>query len=427
MQVKKNNISETKVVLTISANEAYLTPIKEKTLERLSSQVKLQGFREGKAPLNLVEKNLDQSVLQTEFLEDAMGQLYPEAAQGEKLRPIDRPNITLKKFVPFTELEFDAEIEVLGPVKLGDYKKLKKTKKADKVTNEDVQGIINNLKLRLAEKKEVKRAAADGDEVWIDFKGTNTKGEPIPGADGKDYPLALGSDTFIPGFEKNLVGAKAGEEKSFTLTFPKDYRAKSLAGAKVTFTTTVKKVNEVVNPKEDDDFAKKVGPFESLTDLKSDIKKQLGVEKENEAQTKLETEIITELTEKSTVTVPELLIADQVERDLKELKQSLAQQGLTYDEFVQTEGMTSEVYEKKVVTPRAEQKVKTSLVLAEVSEAEKLQVTPEELGSRLQLLRQQYNDPAMQSELEKPEVHRDILSRILTEKTIDKLVEYATA
>lgn len=427
MQVKKNNISETKVVLTISANEAFLAPIKERTLERLRPQVKLQGFREGKAPLNLVEKNLDPSVLQTEFLEEAMGQLYPEAAQGEKLRPIDRPNITLKKFVPFTELEFDAEVEILGPVKLGDYKKIKKTKKADTVSAEDVQNIINNLKLRLAEKKEVKRAAADGDEVWIDFKGTNTKGEPIPGADGKDYPLALGSDTFIPGFEKNLVGAKAGEERTFTLTFPKDYRAKSLAGVKVTFTATVKKVNEVVNPKEDDEFAKKAGPFDSLADLKSDIKKQLGVEKENEAQTKLETEIITELTEKSTVTVPDLLIADQVERDLKELKQSLAQQGLTYDEFVQTEGMTPEVYEKKVVTPRAEKKVKTSLVLAEVSEAEKLQVTPDELGGRLQLLRQQYNDPAMLSELEKPEVHRDILSRILTEKTIDKLVEYATA
>lgn len=426
MQVKKTQLSENKVKLTISASSAYLEPIKTRTLEKLRPQVKLQGFREGKAPLNLVEKNIDPQVLQSEFMEEAMSQLYPEAAQAEKLRPLDRPQITLKKFVPFTEIEFEAEVDVLGPVKLGDYKKIKKTKKVEKVTTEDVQKIIDNLKLRLAEKKEVKRAAKEGDEVWIDFKGANAKGEPIKGADGKDYPLALGSNTFIPGFEEKLVGAKAGDEKTFTLTFPKDYRATSLAGSKVTFTVTVNKVNEVVDPKEDDNFASKVGPFKTLADLKADIKQQLGVEKENEAQTQLEKEIIEELVEKSTVKVPELLIKDQVARDLNELKQSLANQGMTYDEFVASEGTTADAYEKKTVTPRAEQKVKTSLVLAEVSEAEDLQVTAEELESRMQILRQQYQDPQMQTELAKVEVQRDIAARLLTEKTINKLVEYAT-
>lgn len=426
MQVKKNQVSDIKVILTISANEAYLAPIKERTLQRLSDKVKLQGFREGKAPLNLVEKNVDQQLLQTEFVEEAMSQLYTDAATSEKLRPIDRPQITLKKFVPFTEIEFDAEVDVLGDVKLGDYKKIKKTKKVEKVSDKDVQGIIDNLKLRLSEKKEVKRPAKNDDEVWIDFEGVNAKKEPIKGAEGKDYPLVLGSDTFIPGFEKELVGAKVGEARTFTLTFPKDYRATSLAGSKVTFTATVKKINEVEKPKEDDEFAKKVGPFKDITQLKTDIKKELAVEKESRAQTQLETEIIEELVGKSTVPIPDVLIADQMDRDLKELKQSLAQQGLTYEEFLSTEGRTAEVYEKDVVKPRAEQKVKTSLVLAEVSEVEQLHVTPDELENRLQALRAQYTDPAMQAELVKPEVSRDITARMLTEKTIDKLVEYAT-
>jgi trigger factor len=426
MQVTKKQLSDTKILLTISANEAYLAPIKERTLERLRGSVKLQGFREGKAPLNLVEKNVDPQVLQTEFVEEAMSQLYPEAATAEKLRPIDRPQITLKKFVPFTEIEFDAEVEVLGEVKLGDYKKIKKTKKVEKVADKDVQTIIDNLKLRLAEKKEVKRAAKDTDEVWIDFEGVNAKKEPIKGADGKDYPLVLGSDTFIPGFEKELLGAKAGESRTFTLTFPKDYRATSLAGSNVTFTANLKKVNEVVSPKEDDAFAKKVGPFKSLTELKADIKKELAVEKENKAQTELEKEIIEALADKSNVSVPDVLIADQVDRDLKELKQSLAQQGLTYEEFLSIENKTPELYEKEVVKPRAEQKVKTSLVLAEVSEAEALTVTPDELAGRIQQLKAQYNDERMQQELDKPEVHRDIAARMLTEKTINKLVDYAT-
>lgn len=426
MQVTKKNLSDNKIVLTISASQAYLAPIKELTLKRLSNDVKLPGFREGKAPLNLVEKNVDPQVLQTEFIEEALSQLYPEAAASEKIRPIDRPQINLKKFVPFTEIEFEAEVEVLGPVKLGDYKKIKKTKEVEKVTAKDVQTIIDNLKLRLAEKKEVKREAKDGDEVWIDFKGVNTKGDAIPGADGTDYPLKLGSDTFIPGFEKNLVGLKAGEEKTFDLTFPKDYRATSLAGSKVTFTATVKKVNEVVDPKEDDSFAQKVGPFKTIEQLKSDIKKELTTSKEQEALTKLETDVIMALVDKSTVSIPDVLIADQVDRDLRELKQSLAQRGMTYEEFLTSEGKTAEVYEKEVLRPRAEQKVKTSIILAEVSEVENLQVTPEEVTGRVELLKQQYPDPGMQDELNKPEALRDIGARLLTEKTINALVGYAT-
>lgn len=427
MQVKSTHKSDNKVVLTISAGQAYLVPIKEKTLEGLRPQVKLQGFREGKAPLNLVEKNVDPQVLQTEFLDLAMGNLYASAVNQEKLRPVSRPQVTLKKFVPFTDLEFEAEIDVLGPVKLADYKKIRKSKTIDKVTDKDVQKIIENLKVRLAEKKEVKRAAAEGDEVWIDFRGTNAKNEPIAGADGKDYPLVIGSDSFIPGFEKNIEGMKPGDEKSFTLTFPKDYRAKSLAGSKVTFAVSVKKVHDVAKPKEDDELAKKVGPFKSLVDLKTDIKKQLGAEQDNKAQTQLEAGIITELTDKSTVKIPEQLVEEQAERDLAEFKQNIAYRGMTYDEFLVSEGKTAEEYKKEVILPETERKLKTSLILAEVSEVEHIQVLPEELEMRLQLMKAQYNDPKMLAELEKPEARQDIASRLITEKTINKLVEYASS
>ncbi len=374
MQVKRKNISDTKVLLSISASEAYLTPIKQKTLEKLRGEVKLPGFREGKAPLNLVEKNINPQQLQSEFVEEAINQLYGEALESEKIRPVDRPQVGLKKFVPFTSLEFDAEVEVLGTVKLADYKKFKKKLEVPKPSEKDVNEVLDKLKLRAAEKKEVKRAALDKDEVWIDFKGVDAKGEAIKGADGKDYPLVIGSDSFIPGFEKNVLGMKAGDEKTFTLTFPKDYGVSALANKKVTFTVTAKKVQEVIVPKVDDAFVKQFGPFKNVDELKADIKAQLTKEKEAKARQELEVSLIEELAERSKLTVPETLIEDQLQRDMQTLKQNLTYRGQTYQEFLKTEKKTEDEYKKGVLMPQAEKRVKASLVLAEVSDKENLQV-----------------------------------------------------
>lgn len=307
-----------------------------------------------------------------------------------------------------------------------DYTKVKKTKTIEKVTAKDVDGVIDSLKTRAADKKEADRAAKDSDELVIDFKGTDAKGEPIKGADGNDYPLILGSNTFIPGFEENLIGMKPGEEKTFTLTFPKDYGVKALASKKVTFAVTAKKVQEIIEPKLDDAFAAKIGPFKTVDELKADIKKQLEAEKENQAQRKLENEVIIEIVDKSKLDLPEPLVDEQVERLKDEVRQNLMYRGQTWDEMLEAEGKSEEEYAKTELRPEAERRVKTGLVLAEISVAEKLEVTPEELEVRMQLLRGQYQDPAMQAELAKPESQREIASRLLTEKTVDRLVALAT-
>lgn len=426
MRIKRTDTSDTEVELTINADQAALAPLKHIILQNLQPQVKVAGFREGKVPLNLVEKHIDPQVLQSEFLNNTINELSTAAIQHENLRPVKQPEVSIKKFVPFTELEFTLKVTTLGAVKLADYKKIKKSLSVEKVSAQDIKAIIDNLKTKLAEKKEVKRAAKIGDETVIDFKGTNTKDEPIKGADGKDYPLLLGSNTFIPGFEDEVVGLKAGEKKTFTTTFPKDYRAQSLAGSKVNFTVEVKKVLELSEPKEDDAFAKKVGPFSSLLDLKADIKKQLTLEKQNQAKAQLETAVVTEVAAKSTVSIPEALVNEQATRDLDEFKKRLASQGLNYDEFLESEKTTADQYFKDVITPETSNKLKTSLVLAEVSEAEQIFVTPEELDQQMELLKTQYKDPSMQAELSKPEVRQDIAARMVTDKTVNKLVEYAT-
>jgi trigger factor len=425
MQIKRTNSSETEIKLTIVASEQEMASMKQHVLGHFRNRVKIAGFREGKAPFELIEKNVDPSLLQTEFLEDAVNQLYVKAVQEEKLRPVANPEINITKFVPFTTLEFDAVITTMGDVKLPDYTKVKKQKPEIKITADDVKDVLKNLQTRAAEKKDVDRAAKNGDQVWIDFAGTDSKGNAVDGAEGKDYPLVLGSNSFIPGFEENLISMKPGDEKSFDVTFPADYHAKPLAKKKVTFAVTVNKVQEVIEPKLDDDFAATVGPFTTLQQLKDDIKTQLQAERQNESDRQFESELVGELAEKTKVALPKALVEEQIEKIEAQEKQSLMYRGQTWEEHLKEEGVTAEQHREQK-RPEAEKSIRASLMLAEVAEKEKLEFTTEEVQARIDSLKKQYTDPEMQSELDKPENQRDIASRILTEKTVAKLVEYAT-
>jgi len=427
MQVTKKNLTDTKVQLVLVADAEQLQAIKEETLTHLAHDVRLPGFRQGKAPLSLVEKNVNPATFQTEFLDRALNSLYGAAIEEHKLRPVAQPQVKIQKFVPFDALEVEAEVEVVGAIKLADYKKIKLPKKTVKVTSKDIDGVIDQLKKREAEKKDVDRASKEGDQVWIDFNGVDAKTkEPIKGADGKDYPLQLGSNTFIPGFETNLAGMKAGEEKTFTLTFPKDYGVKALQSRKVEFTVTVTKVQEVVEPKVDDAFAAKAGPFKTLADMKEDIKKQLQGEKDYQADREYTDELLTKITNESKVAIPQVLIEEQIDRLVNEQKQNIVYRGLTWKEFLEDQELTEEKYRDQLRAD-AELRVKAGLVLGEIAEAERIVITPEELEVRMQLLKGQYPDKKMQEELNKPESRREIASRMVSEKTVEKLVGYARA
>lgn len=426
MQVQKKKLSDTKIELHIVADDALLHEVKQQVLKHLAKHVKTAGFRQGKVPLTLVEKQIDPATLQTEFLDEAVNRLYIAALQTEKVRPVSQPEVSLKKFVPFSTLEVDATVEAVGDVKLPDYTKVKVTKKEVKITDKDITEVIDALRDRVAERKEVKREATEGDEVVIDFKGVDAKTkDPINGADGKGYPLVLGSSSFIPGFEDNLVGMKAGEEKSFTITFPADYGVKSLQSRKVTFTVNATTVHEIVRPKVDDDFAEKVGPVKTVTDLKADIKQQLEYEKQTQAERDFESDILEQITDKAEVAIPKVLVDEEIARVELDEKQNLMYRGQTWEEHLKEEGVTeAEHFEQK--RTGAEKNVKAGLVLTEIADAEGITVTPDELEVRLQVLKGQYQDKQMQAELGKPENRREISNRMLTEKTLDRLKSYAT-
>jgi trigger factor len=425
MQVKQETINPTTVKLSVIADEKELSDIKKSVVDRLGKNVKLPGFREGKAPSSVVEKQLDQPSLQAEFLNDAVNELYSEAAREKQIRAVKEPQVSINKFVPFTTLEFTAEIEAVGEIKLADYTKVKVTPKKASVTAEEINGVIENLRDRAAEKQDVKRAVKDGDEVTIDFKGTDAKTkESIEGADGTAYPLVIGSKSFIPGFEEELIGLKLDGKKTFNITFPKDYGAKELQNRLVSFEVDVKAIKELVKPKLDDKFVASVGPFKTVAELKADVKIQLQKEKQSEEDQKLNNEILQQIADKTDVALPETLIEEEIDRLEDEEKRSIAYRGQTWQEHLDLEKVTADEHRTRQ-RGLAETRIKTGLILGEISEKEGIAVTADELETRLNLLKSQYQDPNMQAELDKPENQRDLYSRLLIEKTIERLREIA--
>jgi trigger factor len=422
MRVTRTDQSPTKITLKVEAEAADLEPIRKHVLSHFKN-VKVPGFRVGKAPARMVEQSVGQQQYLDEFMEHALNELYRRAVDDEAVRPISQPDVQIKKFVPYTTLEFEAQTEILGPVKLPNYKAIKVAKKKPEVTAKEVDEVVENLRTRASERAEVTRVAKEGDELVIDFAGTDEQGQPLSGGAGQDYPIVLGSKTFIPGFEENLIGTKAGQTKEFKLTFPKDYGVETLQNKKVDFKVDIKKVQELQKPKLDDDFATKSGPFKTVKELKADVKKQLLAEKLNQATIDHQNEIVRKIAEKTQIEVPKSLVDEENLRLEEQEKQNLAYRGQTWQDHLKTEGITEDQHRQRHYA-EAEERVKVGLILSEIAEKENISVSPEELNLRLQILKGQYQDPQMQAELDKPENQRDIQARLLTEKTLDKLVHY---
>lgn len=417
-------ISDTKVELTVTVDAEGLANAEQVAMTKLARDVKVPGFRKGKTPLSVAAKNIDLSLLQENTINNAISKAVAEAFLETKLQVLDRPSVEVKKFVPGEMLEFTAEAEIIPKIKLGNYKKLKAKTEKIVVDKSEIDEIVERMRTGFAEKKIVKRAAKDGDETVIDFIGKKD-GVAFDGGTGSDYSLALGSNQFVPGFESGVVGHKTGETFDIELTFPADYGSADLKGASVTFTVTLKSVKEVVLPKITDAFAKKAGPFKTAADLLADIKRELTTQKEREAGEKLKDALVTQLVEASNVPVPEILIADQAKSIEQDFTSNLMQKGLTIEQYLENKGFESkEKWLDTEVKEVAIKRVKAGLVLAELSKIEKIEATNVELEASVEKFRQQYaKNPETLKQFEQPEVRRDIANRLITDKTVDRLVE----
>lgn len=424
MKTKLKNISDVKVELTISLGTEELKAAEQVALTKLAKEVKIEGFRKGKAPLELVAAQVDQTILGQETLENALSKAVAEAFLKKDIKAIDRPEVDVKKFIPGTELEFTATTEIMPKVELGDYKNLKVKKDTVEVSKEEVSETIDRILKNFAEKKKVDRESKDGDEVIIDFLGKKD-GVAFDGGKAEKFPLELGSKSFIPGFEEGLIGKKAGDEISLNLEFPKDYHAKDLAGAKVVFEVKIHEVRENALPEINEDFLSKLGKFKTKEEFEKQIEEDLKTQKQAESDEKFKDKLVKKLAEVSKVPVPEILLEDQKQSIELDMQQNLMYSGLSLEDYLKRMGKTREEWLEKDVKEAAEIRVKSGLALAELSKVEKVESSLEELDTRITQLKEQYgNSKEITKQLSSDDVRRNLANQILTEKTIDLLVKF---
>lgn len=421
MKTTTKNLTDTKVELKVTLDSADLKTARAKAVENLAKNLKLQGFRKGKAPASLVEKNLPANEIASETIDVAVRTNMPAAFDQAKLAPIAIENVNVTKYVPDETAEYTVTADILPEVKLGDFKKLKVKLEKTEASDADVQEIVDNIIDAYAEKKVAKKAAEQGDEVIIDFVGKKD-GVEFAGGSAKDHHLVLGSGQFIPGFEEGIIGHEAGDKFDLEVTFPKDYPEKTLAGQKAVFETLVKQVNEIVKPKEDAELAKKCGNFQSMDELRADIKKNLEAQNEHRATEKYRDDLVTELVKVSKVSAPEILIKDQLRFIKDDVNRNAASHGMTFEQYLERTGQTEADWEKQA-RELAEARVKASLVLQILARDEKITVSDEEVDAKLAELKDVYQkSKEALANLKKPEVRQDIKNRMTIDKTLEYLV-----
>jgi trigger factor len=423
MDAKITSQSETQAKFAVSLNESELQHIKVEVFNELRGRVKASGFRPGKAPDMIVERELGSAAVQSEFIEHAIQHAYAQAVRELKLSVVGQPQVSLDKFVPYTQLEYKVTVELMPKVKLAAYQKFRIKRPSVKVEAAEIERTIEDLRRREAVRLDSEQPAKTGDEVNFDFEGTKG-GQPVPGASAKNQTLQLGSGQFIPGFEEELTGLTKGAEKTFDIRFPKSYHEKSLANEIVTFKVKLNTVTDLVLPEVDAEFISNVSPFKTLDELKADITTRLTAEKAEGVSRQYEQEVLEKLLKESTVKTPESLVQQQMKRMRADLEQNLASSGLNIEKYLELTKKTRDDMDKEM-RPEAERRVGLAMVLTEIAALENLSVNAEELDTEIARLKQDYPDPQTQAELDNPATREEIYNHLMSSKVIAKLLSYA--
>lgn len=422
MKTKFKKLSDSRVEITVTLEAKDLQEAEKKALAKLAKTVNVQGFRKGKVPMDVARKFVPENDLNAETIDLAVRSTVIEAFRENEKSPLVLPTVNVTKYVPGEMAEYTATADIVPEVKLGDYKKLGVKREEAKVSEADIKGVLDNLRTSFAEKKPVKRAAKLEDEVIIDFVGKKD-GVAFEGGSAKDFKLALGSGTFIPGFEDGIVGHEPGDKFELKLTFPKDYGMKDLAGAKTVFEVLLKQINEVTKPAADDELAKKCGPFKTLADLKKDIKENLAAQNESRLVEKYKDDLVKALVKASKVSAPEVLIDDQMRMIRDDVTRNATSMGMSFEDYLKRAGTDLEKWEKEA-RKLAEERVKASMVLQNLAVKEKITVSDDAVAAKIAELREVYKkSPEATKSLKDPNVKMDIKNRMIIEETLNFLVK----
>ena len=385
---KENNRAKFTMEFTAEEFEAAVV----KAYQDSKDKFNIDGFRKGKAPRSIIEKHFGEGV----FFEDAINNLfqtaYPEALNELDLEVIDSPQADFSEIGKGKPLTVTIDVAVYPVVEVKDYKGIEVEQVDPEVTEEDVDRDIEAMRKRNSRMVVADRPVENGDTVILDYAGF-VGDEQFQGGPAENQELKIGSGMFIPGFEEQLIGVKAGESKDVVVTFPEEYQAKELAGKEATFKCKVHEVKFEELPELDDEFAKDVSEFDTLTELRDDararILESVKLQCENEAKDK----VIAQVYENNKIEAPATMVADEMDRMIQELEQQMRYQGLNIQQYLQFTGSTLDDFRNEI-KPEAEKRVATRIVLRSIGDVENVEVTDEDLDKELQRMSEAYNtDP----------------------------------
>ena len=423
MSVKScEKVEKSQVVLTIEVGASEFEAAVEKAYQKMRRKINVPGFRPGKAPRKIIEGMYGAEVFFEEAINIAFPEAYEAAVKEKELQVVGYPTVELEGECTKEGFTFKATVPVYPEVTLGQYKGLSAPKDEVKVTAADVDDRMKVLQDRNTRLVSVDREAKEGDTAVIDFEGF-LEGKPFDGGKGTNHSLELGSHSFVPGFEEQVVGMKAGDEKDIDITFPEDYHA-DLAGKAVVFKVKVHEVKEKEVPALDDEFAKDVSEFDTLKDLKADLKKKITEERQKDADRAFEDALMEQVAANITADVPDAMVEGQARQFLENFKMQIAQQGIPYDQYMKMTGMD----EKKLLEDAKEpalRQVRLDLALAAIIKAENIEVSDEEVEAEFQKLADQYG---MDLEMVKKYLQADqVKDQVTTQKAVAVVVDSAVA
>ena len=425
MSVTVEKLEKSMVKLTITEPAEKFEAAIEHAYEKQKHSISAPGFRKGKVPLKMVEKLYGEGVFYEDAANEVINTTYPEEAKtcGEELTSM--PKISVSQLGHGKEFIYTAEVAVKPPVKLGEYKGVEVTKPDVTATEEEVNKKIDEERNKNAKYNEITdRPVKDGDEIKLDFEGF-VDGEAFQGGKGTDYPLTIGSHSFIPGFEEGLVGAEIGKELDVNVTFPENYQEKSLAGKPAVFKCTVKSIREKVLPELNDEFADEVSEFSTLEEYKADVKAKIEEQKAEDAKTAKENEAIEKITKDMKVEIPEAMLDTQADQLVDEWGQRFQAQGLSLDQYFQYTGSNRKQMADQL-KPEAERRIKTRLALEEIVKLENITATEEDFEAEIKKMAEQYRmEPEKLKGLVNDEEKEQMMKDLAVQKAVDFVAENA--
>ncbi|MDU2995321.1 MAG: trigger factor, partial [Clostridium sp.] len=381
MEAKMEKIENNVVKLEVRVEAEKFNEALKKAYNKNKMHFNVQGFRKGKVPMAMVKKYYGIEVLFDDAINFVIDETYPKTIEENNLRPVDYPQINVVEVGEGKDLVYTAQVTVYPEVILGEYKGLEVAKNSYEVKEEEVEAQLKSMQEKNA-RVEVKAEGTveNGDIAVIDFKGF-IDGVAFEGGEGKDYPLEIGSGSFIDNFEEQLVGAAVGETREVKVKFPEAYGNEELNDKDATFEVTVKEIKAKELPTLDDEFAKDVSEFDTIAELKEDVAKKIQENNDNRAEREYEDAVINAAIETATIDLPEVMVEKEIDHMIKDLESRLQYQGLTLDQYMEFTGNTVEKM-RDYMRANAERKVKADLVLEAIAKAENIVATEEELKEK---------------------------------------------